>query len=278
MARRIICILVIIIALCAVAYPFVAEHINSKLQEEIVLKEQETIANTDEAVLSSALTAAEAYNKALLEGKAASEDEYKTLLDLSGTGVMGYVEIPCINVKLAVYHGCGEEVLSKGVGHIYGTSLPVGGKGTHTFISGHTGMNNQKMFTDLEKLETGDLFYLSALGRRCVYRVSEIRVVDPYATDVIRAATADEDKATLITCTPYGVNSHRLIVTGTRVELTDEEQEQAIEKEKDTTVKASAWEQQYVKAIAVGFATFAVIVIIGVLIRRIKNSNKEERI
>lgn len=268
--KKAICIFVIIISLGVIAYPFVAEKVNSKKQEEVVLQEQDAVADADEATLLSALAAARRYNESLVNGSFTADlDEYNSLLNLSGTGVMSFVEIPCINVKLAIYHGCDDSVLSKGVGHIFGTSLPVGGKGTHTFISAHTGMNNQKMFTDLELLEIGDVFYLNTLGERYTYRVEDIRVVDPYAMDVIRTAAADEDKATLITCTPYGVNSHRLIVTGERVVLSEHESEVA-EKKENAKPKRSAWSEQYLKAIATGGLVFLSIVTVYLVYQKIK--------
>jgi len=259
--RKSLCILVIILAIGTIAYPLIAEKVNSKKQEEIVLQQEELIANADEATLSSALAKALKYNQELSNGNFENDiEEYNSLLNLSGTGVMGFIEIPCIAGKIAIDHGCDDESLSKGVGHLYGTSLPVGGQGTHVFLSGHTGMNNQKIFTDLEQLEIGDLFYISAVGNSYVYSVEEIRVVDPYSQDVIRTATIDEDRVTLITCTPYGVNSHRLIVTGKRIIL--EEQDEEVIKKEDIVVKRSSWEMQYQKAITAGLGVFALILAI----------------
>ena len=272
--RKVICILIIIVSLGIIAYPFVAEKINSKKQEEIILQEQGAVADADEATLSSALAAARRYNQALVSGDFTADlNEYNSLLNLSGTGVMSFIEIPCIEVKLAIYHGCDDSVLSKGVGHIYGTSLPVGGKGTHTFISGHTGMNNQKMFTDLELVDIGDIFYLNTLGEKYAYQVESINVVDPFAEGVIRTANADEDKATLITCTPYGVNSHRLIVTGERVMLSEKETE-VIENNKPVKTKGSAWSEQYAKAIFAGVSVFLFILAVYFVYQRIIRRKK----
>ena len=134
---------------------------------------------------------------------------------------MGYVEIPKIQVNLPIYHGTDAEVLDRGVGHLLGSSLPVGGESTHTILSDHSGMASQKMFTDLEQLTQGDVFYLNVLNETLAYQVTEINTVLPYETDLL-GIVPGEDLCTLVTCTPYGINTHRLLVRGRRVETPDQ--------------------------------------------------------
>lgn len=143
-------------------------------------------------------------------------ENYNSQLDIAGNGIIGYVIIPKIQVNLPIYHGTDAEVLDRGVGHLLGSSLPVGGKNTHTILSGHSGMASQKMFTDLEQLVPGDVFYLNVLGETMAYQVTEINTVLPYETDLL-GIVPGEDLCTLVTCTPYGINTHRLLVRGSRI-------------------------------------------------------------
>ena len=142
--------------------------------------------------------------------------EYEKLLNVTGNGMMGYVDVPSIHVKLPVFHYTTKSVLKKGAGHLLGSSLPVGGKGTHAVISAHRGLPSAKMFTDLDQLKEGDLFYLHVLNKTLAYQVDQIKVVKPTQTEAL-AAVEGKDYVTLLTCTPYGVNSHRLLVRGHRV-------------------------------------------------------------
>lgn len=142
--------------------------------------------------------------------------EYESILDVTGTGIMGYVEIPKINTRLAIYHGTNAEVLQVGVGHIPGSSFPVGGQGTHAVFSGHRGLPNARLFTDIDQLNEGDVFILNVLDQTLTYQVDQIRVVLPDQLDDL-AIESDKDYCTLVTCTPYGVNSHRLLVRGHRI-------------------------------------------------------------
>jgi len=148
-------------------------------------------------------------------------DRYYDTLDV-GDGIMGYVEIPSIHVMIPIYHGTGEAILEKGVGHIKATALPIGGTGTHSVLTGHTGLHTAKLFTDLVEVKPGEKFYIDVLGRTLAYEVDQIEVVEP--DDISKlAAVEGEDHITLVTCTPYGVNSHRLLVRGTRCEYIEDE-------------------------------------------------------
>ena len=183
---------------------------------------------------------------------------YNNLLNIDKSGMMCYLEIPCINVNLPVFHGTAASTLERGIGHLEGSSLPVGGKSTHAVLTGHTGLNNAKLFTDLTEVKEGDLFFLHTLGKDLAYRVIEIEVVLPEETQDLLIRKG-KDLVTLITCTPYGVNYHRLFVTGIRTKYTPEEKENA----KDDRSKDSQWMNAYKKAAIIGLAiALAVIVLL----------------
>lgn len=183
---------------------------------------------------------------------------YNNLLNIDKSGMMCYLEIPCINVNLPVFHGTAASTLERGIGHLEGSSLPVGGKSTHAVLTGHTGLNNAKLFTDLTEVKEGDLFFLHTLGKDLAYRIIGTEVVLPEETQDLLIRKG-KDLVTLITCTPYGVNSHRLFVTGIRTKYTPEEKENA----KDDRSKDSQWMNEYKKAAIIGLAiALAVIVLL----------------
>lgn len=182
---------------------------------------------------------------------------YNNLLNIDKSGMMCYLEIPCINVNLPVFHGTAASTLERGIGHLEGSSLPVGGKSTHAVLTGHTGLNNAKLFTDLTEVKEGDLFFLHTLGKDLAYRVIEIEVVLPEETQDLLIRKG-KDLVTLITCTPYGVNSHRLFVTGIRTKYTPEEKENA----KDDRSKDSQWMNAYKKAAIIGLAIALAMIVL----------------
>ena len=247
-------------ALGLTLYPLVSNYVNQKYASKIQTAYQEIIQQTDDSVLQEARQRAIAYNLAITPGTADAYSEeslssaaknYDDQLDIAGNGIMGYVEIPKIQVNLPIYHGTDAEVLDRGVGHLLGSSLPVGGENTHTILSGHSGMASQKMFTDLEQLAQGDVFYLNVLNETLAYQVTEINTVLPYETDLLGIAPG-EDLCTLVTCTPYGVNSHRLLVRGSRIPY--EEVAVMEEKTASTEQAASTWEVKYLQGILWGIA------------------------
>ncbi|MBO5339467.1 MAG: class C sortase [Oscillospiraceae bacterium] len=204
-------------------YPSVSNYWNSLHQSRAIAVYDQTVDNIDKEKNDAMRQLARAYNDSLLgrsdefhldEGL---QRQYESLLNVTGTGVMGYVDIPCINCKLPIYHGTDESVLQVAVGHLEWTSLPVGGPSTHAVISGHRGLPSAELLTHIDRLETGDKFYLHVLGEELEYRVDDIAVVLPNDTSRLRVV-AGEDYVTLVTCTPYGINSHRLLVRGTRVQ------------------------------------------------------------
>lgn len=240
-----------ILAVC----PFLSNYLVKLEQEEQIVSYESAVDRQKEQALADMRRAAEEYNARLASQAAAvadpfeaeirgnvsrdssgelgqskdpalsdasdSEAEYNSLLDPDGTGIMAYMEIPAINVYLPVYHGTSDDVLKIGAGHLEGTSLPVGGESTHTVLTGHTGLNTAKLFSDLTDLKEGDVFYLHVPGETLAYEVDQILVVEPSETSALEIVPG-KDYCTLLTCTPYGVNSHRLLVRGERVEYSDE--------------------------------------------------------
>ena len=271
MKKKIISICAAVLFLTALGltlYPLISNYVNQKYASEIQTAYQELIQQTDDSVLQEAKQRAVSYNLAITPGTAdayseeslsSAAENYDNQLDIAGNGIMGYVEIPKIQVNLPIYHGTDAEVLDRGVGHLLGSSLPVGGENTHTILSGHSGMASQKMFTDLEQLTQGDVFYLNVLNETLAYQVTEINTVLPYETDLL-GIVPGEDLCTLVTCTPYGINTHRLLVRGSRIPyeeaLTLEEQSVAVE------MVESTWEQNYAKGIIIGVVIALLLILL----------------
>lgn len=219
----ILLVLILLTGVSLLLYPTVSDYWNSFHQSRAIASYVEAVAEIDNTDYEKMWQEAVAYNEKLKDnsGRWTPTDEeleeYDQILNISDTGIMGYVEIPKINVSLPIYHGTDEAILQIAIGHIPGSSLPVGGKGTHCVISGHRGLPSAKLFTDLDQMEEGDLFMLRVLDETLTYEVDQIRIVEP---EDLSDLEIDEDKdlCTLVTCTPYGINSHRLLVRGHRVE------------------------------------------------------------
>ena len=253
----ILAVILFLLALGLTLYPIVSNFVNEKYASQIHTAYQEVIEQTDDSDLRKAKDLADAYNRTLIPGasdaysqeslQSASRD-YASQLNLAGNGIMGYVEIPKISVNLPIYHGTENASLERGIGHLLGSSLPVGGESTHSILSGHSGMASQKMFTDLEQLTSGDIFYLHVLKERLAYQVVEIHTVLPYDTSLL-GIVPGEDLCTLITCTPYGVNTHRLLVRGTRIPY---EEAAVLAEEMTEQASGSTWEQKYLQGILWG--------------------------
>lgn len=203
-------------------YPSAADWWNRFHQSRVVMSYAESVAGMSEAAYRKCLKEADAYNAKLTESGVLwkmndrQKAEYNAQLNIQKTGVMGYVSIPKIGIMLPIYHSVDESVLQVAIGHIPGTSLPVGGKGTHTVISGHRGLPTAKLFTDIDKLQEGDTWTITVLDRTITYECDQIRVVEPTDLSEINI-DPDEDLCTLVTCTPYGINTQRLLVRGHRV-------------------------------------------------------------
>lgn len=220
--------IVFAVGLAVMLYPCVSDIWNQLRENSLMDSYDAAVAALSDDELAALWDAATAYNESLdpqfsdaFTGEDLAEgDEYWQLLDVDGTGVMGYVEIPSIDVRLPLYHGTSDEVLERGLGHLSGTSLPVGGMGTHCVVSGHRGLPSALLLTNLDQLTRGDTFSFHVLGRTLTYEVDQIQVVEPDEVSSLRAS-ANDDFATLLTCTPYGVNTQRLLVRGHRVEGVD---------------------------------------------------------
>ena len=217
-----ILVLILLIGLGLLAYPTFSDWWNSFHQTRAIAGYTSAVANMDKEDFDRMWAEAENFNEQLrnISGRFQLTDEeikyYKSILDVTGTGIMGYIDIPSIKVSLPIYHGTDESVLQIAIGHIIGTSFPIGGEGTHCAVSGHRGLPSAKLFTDIDKLQAGDKFLLQILDRTLTYEVDQIRIVEPddFSDLIIQD---DKDLCTLFTCTPYGINTHRLLVRGHRI-------------------------------------------------------------
>ena len=221
----IILILIFLVGLSVMLYPAVSNAVNRKHQSRAVAGYAEEVEQLSDADYQTYFDAADAYNRQLNTTpnsfyKPDLVSGYAQTLDISGTGIMGYITIPKISVELPIYHGTDEGVLQVAAGHLEGSSLPVGGAGTHAVISAHRGLPSAKLFTNLDELEVGDRFTITVLNRVLTYEVDQISIVLPTEIDQL-LPTEGMDYVTLMTCTPYGINTHRLLVRGKRVETTE---------------------------------------------------------
>lgn len=283
MKRSTIIILAVVLFVAALGltfYPIISNYVNTLYASEIHTAYEEVIAQTDNSALMEAKELAIAYNESITPGaaqdtysqeslKEASVD-YESQLNIAGDGIMGYVHVPKISVHLPIYHGTDSDSLERGIGHLLGSSLPIGGADTHSILTAHSGMASQKMFSDLPQLAVGDVFYLNVLGETLAYQVDQINTVLPHDTTYL-GIEQDMDICTLVTCTPFGVNTHRLLVRGSRIPY---EEAEVIEEVTTQEEVASTWEQQYIKGLVVGLAVVMILAIIILAIwciRRIRH-------
>ena len=225
----IILLIVLIAGLSLLLYPSFSDWWNSMHQSRAVASYVEQVANIDEEQYAHLWEAAWNYNESLLDRpntytlNEEQKADYNRILDIGGLGIMGYIEVPSVGITLPIYHGTDEAILQIAVGHLEWTRLPVGGESSHCVVSGHRGLPSAKLFTDLDKLVVGDVFIFRVLDEILTYEVDQILIVEPHETDSLLIQKG-QDLCTLITCTPYGVNSHRLLVRGHRVENQEEAQ------------------------------------------------------
>ena len=219
----ILLILILLIGLSLLLYPTFSDWWNSMHQSRAIANYSEEVAKIDDDRYADLWESARGYNRELLDrvnGFRLPEEKlaaYNSLLNIGGNGIMGYIEIPELKITLPIYHGTDEAVLQIAVGHLDWSSLPVGGESTHSVLSGHRGLPSARLFTDLDKVAEGDTFLLRVLDEVLTYEVDQIRIVEPHVMDDL-AIVPGEDLCTLVTCTPYGINSHRLLIRGHRVE------------------------------------------------------------
>lgn len=221
------------------SYPLISGIASQYCLNNTVATYQRQVENYDDSEFDKMLDFAEVYNQVLYQSEerilehstdeVLSSENYCSLLNLAGNGIMGSIEIPVIDVNLPIYHGTSDEVLAAGIGHIEGTSLPVGGENTRSVLSGHRGLPNSRLFTRLDELEPGDLFFIRMFDRILSYEVTEIEVIEPDDVEKLKIIP-EKDLVTLLTCTPYGLNTHRLIITGERVPYKEMEYEAIEEK------------------------------------------------
>ncbi|GLG05884.1 class C sortase [Sellimonas catena] len=269
-------------AIALTMYPFISNWLFENKTDSVADAVEQAAQELDNSEQQAALQAAREYNQVLADGHVTLTDpfeedksqqdlaEYESLLNLTNDGVMGTVEIPAIDVSLPIYHGTSESVLEKGVGHLHGTSLPVGGESTHTVLTGHTGLSKAKLFTDLTEVEEGDIFFLHVMGENLAYQVDQIKVVLPSELDDLKIVPG-EDYCTLVTCTPYGVNSHRLLVRGVRTDYQEAVENPETFEDKEVTSK---WMEEYKKAVIISISCFVAILSVIGIVRHFRNRSR----
>ena len=249
-------------------YPIISNMICNRTAEVSIRQYNQYVEKTDTKELEKEYKLAEEYNKSLIQNGGVSKKkfDYNDLLGKNPSGILGYIEIPKIGVYLPIYHGTTEEILEKGIGHLEGTSLPVGGPSTHCVLSGHTGLPAAELFTDLDQLKEGDKIYIHVLNRILAYEVDQSKVVLPDETEDIQIIK-NKDYITLLTCTPYGVNDHRLLVRGTRIEY----QESApVQGRVDTKTKVTLTFEKLVWYLVLGICCIMTILFVIVVWKRRK--------
>lgn len=256
--KDIIRLLVLVVAFAVLLYPTVSSYVNEKNGSKVVSNYDAESVRLSNAEKEKMLEDARAYNKEMLsnidlidpfsQGETSIDERYESLLNLDGSGMMGYIRIPKIKVEIPIYHGTSESVLQAGVGHFWGTSLPVGGESTHTVLTGHRGLPTKTLFTNMDKLVEGDVFYIKVLDETLAYKVDQILTVLPEETEAL-SIVPGKDYATLVTCTPYAINTHRLLVRGHRIPY-----EEAVKIEKNTST-----------GIELSFTTKVLIVTLGII-------------
>ena len=259
------------VALGLLLYPLVGELLSKKYHSDVETTYTAAIENTDDAELTAQRQAAQQYNamlaNATISEGGASAPHLSYAEQLTVGGVMCYIDIPKISVYLPVQHGTGAETLEKSVGHVVGTSLPVGGNSTHAVLSAHSGMASSKLFSDIDRLAEGDTFYIHVLGDTLAYEMDGINTVLPTDTSLLQIEEG-KDFVTLVTCTPFGVNTHRLLVRGHRVPYVPEQKAETAEAQKAT----SSWMQHYLTGLVIGLGAVAMVGGAYFLVRRVRHA------
>ena len=276
----ILALCIILGSLAVLAFPFTSNYVYEHQADSLISTYEREVSQQEAPELEAMLEQAQRYNDALgadhvqlidpftSEGLTGISEDYSSLLDTSDTGVMAYIDIPKIDVFLPIYHGTDAATLEKGVGHLEGSSLPIGGRGTHSVLSAHTGLNSAKLFTDLVDLEQNDLFFVHVLGKTLAYQVDQILVVEPHDVSALMLEP-NRDLVTLLTCTPCGVNTHRLLVRGTRVEYTPEAVQRA--ESVKTDGHNSQWMREYTHAMMAGIGLVGLTYVVGQIYKKRRN-------
>lgn len=273
--------IILLIGIGLLMYPFISDYQNSKVQSTIQSEYKELEKQVDSEEKLADLKLAEEYNNKLNEQVSLKDpfiinDEknelytkYASILSLTGEGMMGSIEIPKINIDLPIYHGVSEGILTKGVGHLPESAFPIGQKNKHTLLAAHTGLSTAKLFTDLDKMEEGDMFFITLYDQTDAYLIDQIETVLPNDAFDLLITDPNESYITLMTCTPYGVNSHRLLVRGKKVEYSEEELEDAKEEQSEQKVQ-STWVAAYLKGLRSGIFLVVVCFIFIILYQKIR--------
>lgn len=271
-------VVLLILAILVTVYPVISNYLYDRHRSRVQTEYFAAIEQMDDAAIQKAKQEAEAYNALLAKGisPAFTDDQlnaatanYKKLLNLNGDGTMCYIEIPVIAVNLPVAHGTEADTLEHSIGHVVGTSLPIGGSNTHAVLSGHSGMAGQRMFTDLHELKAGDMVYIHVLNEVLAYEVEAMETVRPEDTGSL-SIVQGKDQLTLITCTPIGVNTHRLLVHCSRTEYI----EAATETAENAAPVSSSWQRQYLEGIGYGMAALLLAYTCYALIRRVRDGKR----
>lgn len=261
-----VCLSLALLALGITLYPLISNYFSEVNRSLIETKYTKAVELMDDSEVIGARMDAQAYNATLLtvtdkpytkEALTQAAESYDDLLNVRGDGIMGYLEIPKLDVELPIFHGTAEETLDRGLGHLLGSSLPVGGKGTHCVITGHSGLAGQRMFSDLDKLKILDVFYIKTLDETLAYSVIEINTVLPEDTSKLTINPQGDD-VTLVTCTPYGINTHRLLVRGTRISY-ETASEMVEDADFEDVAPVSTWESEYRRGVILGMIGIALV-------------------
>lgn len=277
--NKIIPMLIIITGIFITAYPWISNYMYKDRVSNVMTEYDNVVENTSDDELKKMREEARKYNKNLRKEVSVLRDPFdenqiepifKEYADLpfKGSNVMGYIEIPKIGVKLPIYYGVTPAILEAGVGHLEGTSFPIGDKSTHSVLTGHTGLSNKKMFTDLVEMDIGDTFFLRVLNETLCYKVNEINVVLPEDNDKL-CIQEGRELCTLITCTPYGINDHRLLVMGERTEYVEGMEEKQLDND-----YISDWQMEYIRCILMGIVIVLLLILVAKVIKKCRKKDK----
>ncbi len=281
---RILAVFFVIASIALICYPFISNYLMERQQESQIVTYNEEVKDVTAERKKAEYEKARQYNLGFSTKVIITDPfdpsfqlplniEYDNVLNYTGDGIMGTLEIPVINLELPIYHGTSEEVLLKGVGHLQNTSLPVGGKTSHSILTGHTGLSSAKLFTDLDQIKIGDMFYTNILNDTRAYKVCKIYVIEPDDTESL-IVHENKDYISLLTCTPYGVNSHRLVVRGKHIEYNEEEHNKLVD---NKPVVDSTWMKEYRRALLIGAEILSGILFVFIVFRIILVLVKKKR-
>ena len=269
-------ILMIVVGLGIILFPLISNQVNEIHYQEVIGTYDDTVTQKTEIENNQMLIKAREYNSSLSSTKIVdvfqnpvqtNSSEYLSILNVDDNGMMGYISIPKIDVRIPIYHGTSSDILQKGVGHLEGSSLPVGGESTHAILSAHRGLPSSRLFTDLDQLKEGDIFYIYVLDEVLAYQVDQVLVTEPSETEALKIVDG-KDYITLVTCTPYAVNTHRLLVRGERIEYNKQVEEQTVEDRSLSTADIILY-------VSLVIAILLIVITIIAIIRYKQNKNRQ---